>query len=154
MVKSYQGDGRKKIKQVEVQPFLVSDYMATNLITFHPEQLIDEVMTLLLEHKISGGPVINEHGELVGVISEGDCLKDVVKGKYHNIPILTGTVKDYMANDVVHIAPDCDVFEAAHKFLSMRYRRFPVIKDGKLVGQVSQRDIIKAVIKMKSPTWP
>ena len=153
MVKSYQGEGRKKIKQVEVQPFLVTDYMATNLITFHPDQLIDEVMTLLLEHKISGGPVINEDCELVGVISEGDCLKDVVKGKYHNLPMLTGKVKDYMAKDVVHISPDCDVFEAAHKFLTLRYRRFPVIKDGKLVGQVSQRDIIRAVKNMKSTTW-
>lgn len=152
MVKSYQGEG-SKIRQVEVQPFHVSDYMATNLVTFKPDQSIYEVMDLLLEHKISGGPVINDKCELVGIISEGDCLKDIVKGKYHNQPILSGTVQDYMAENVVHITPDTSIFEAAHMFLTLKIRRFPIVQDGKLIGQISQRDIIEAVKNLRSDTW-
>ncbi|MDQ3534063.1 MAG: CBS domain-containing protein [Bacteroidota bacterium] len=153
MVKSYQGEGSKKVRQVDVQPFFVSDYMATKLITFDPEQNIEDVMCLLLEHNISGGTVVNANCEVLGVISEGDCLKDIVKGKYHNQPIQCGKVKDYMAVDVICIPADTSIFEAAHMFLSLKVRRFPVVKDGKLIGQVSQRDIIKAVQNLKSSNW-
>lgn len=153
MVKSYQGEGSKKIRQVDLQPFFVSDYMAINLITFKPEQNIEDVMDLLLEHKISGGAVVNENCEVIGIISEGDCLKDIVKGKYHNLPMLSGKVKDYMATNVTCIPPDTSVFEAAHMFLTLKIRRFPVVKDGKLIGQISQRDIIKAVKNLKSSSW-
>ncbi|MDQ3393133.1 MAG: CBS domain-containing protein [Bacteroidota bacterium] len=152
MVKSYQGEG-SKIRQVDVQPVMVSDYMATKLITFTYEQCIEDVMCILLDNNISGGPVVNEKGEVIGIISEGDCLKDIVKGKYHNLPFLSGKVKDYMATNVTCIPPDTSVFEAAHMFLTLKIRRFPVVKDGKLVGQVSQKDILKAVTKLKSTSW-
>ncbi|MFY0687271.1 MAG: CBS domain-containing protein [Cyclobacteriaceae bacterium] len=151
MVKSYRG---LEIPRVEVpQAVHVQDYMATKLVTFHPDQPIFEVMDLLMKKKISGGPVVNESNELVGVISEGDCLKEIVKGKYHNIPIASGNVSDYMAKDVVTIAPDANVFEVANMFLEKRLRRFPVIKNGKLVGQISQKDVMRAFTKLKSSTW-
>lgn len=153
MIKSFQGERKKKEKTVSAQSVKVSEYMTTKLVTFKEDQLIFDVIEKLLAHNISGGPVLNSNNKLVGVISEGDCLKEVVKGKYLNMPILSEHVSDYMTKDVVHIHPDISVFEAAQKFLDLKIRRFPVLKDDKLVGQISQRDVMKAIVAIKSSTW-
>lgn len=151
MVMSYRG---AEMPKTSVSFTLkIEDYMARKLITFHPDQPMGEVVDALMKNKISGGPVINEDGELVGVISEGDCLKEVVKGKYDNMPIFTGSVKEYMAQNVVTVLPDLNIFEAAKMFLEKKLRRFPVVKDGKLIGQISQKDVMKAVLSVKSSTW-
>lgn len=151
MVMSYRGAEAPKTQ--ETQALKVEDYMARKLITFKPDQPMHEVVDSLMKHKISGGPVVNNDGELVGVISEGDCLKEVVKGKYDNMPIFSGLVEEHMAKDVVTVAPDLNIFEAAKMFLEKRLRRFPVIHEGKLVGQISQKDVMKAVLLAKSSTW-
>ena len=92
MVISYQGPHIVKEKVKPPQSMTVADYMSTRLITFKPEQSIYEAVDMLLKHRISGGPVVNENNELIGVISEGDCLKEVVKGKYNNMMILPTTI--------------------------------------------------------------
>ncbi len=151
MVMSYRGD--EAPKTTESQSLKVEDYMARKLVTFKPDQTMHEVVDILIKHKISGGPVINHEDKLVGVISEGDCLKEVVKGKYDNMPIFTGLVIDHMAKEVVTVSPDFNIFKVAKMFLEKRLRRFPVIKNGKLVGQISQKDVMKAVLNTKSSTW-
>ncbi len=151
MVMSYRGAEAPKIQ--ESQALKVEDYMARKLITFKPDQPMHEVVDALMKNKISGGPVVNDKGELVGVISEGDCLKEVVKGKYDNMPIFTGLVEEHMAKNVITVNPDLNIFAAAKMFLEKRLRRFPVIHDGKLIGQISQKDIMKAVLNTKSSTW-
>ncbi len=154
MVKSYQGAFTLKSKKKdEPQSVTVADYMATKLITFNEMQSIHEVMDILLKNKISGGPVTNENDELIGIISEGDCLKEIVRGKYNNTPKLPGVVKDHMAINIISIPPETNIFEAANMFLRLRFRRFPVLRDGKLVGQISQRDIMRAVNSMKEVNW-
>ncbi len=151
MVMSYRG--AEAPKPQETQALKVEDYMARKLITFRPDQAMHDVVDALMKHKISGGPVVNDQGELVGVISEGDCLKEVVKGKYDNMPIFTGLVEEHMAKNVITVSPDLNIFEAAKMFLEKRLRRFPVIHDGKLIGQISQKDVMKAVLNAKSSTW-
>ena len=151
MVMSYRGAEAPKTE--ENQSIKVSDYMAKKLVTFKPDQPIYEVVEALMKNRISGGPVVNEAGELVGIVSEGDCLKEVVRGKYDNMPIFTGRVEEHMAKNVVTVDPDLNILEAARMFLQMRFRRFPVVKDGKLLGQISQKDIMKAVLNTKSATW-
>ncbi len=151
MVMNYRGAEAPKTE--ESQAISVENYMAKRLITFKPDQPMYEVVDTLMKNKISGGPVVNDSGELVGVISEGDCLKEVVKGKYHNMPIFSGHVEEHMAKNVVTVDPELDIFEAAKMFLDKRLRRFPVVKDGKLIGQVSQKDVMRAVLKVKSSTW-
>ncbi len=151
MVKSY--TGVRKVEKKEINQVPVSDFMTSKLTTFHPEQTIDDVVAILIEKKLSGGPVIDDSGKLVGIISEGDCLKEIVKGKYTNTPTLIGLVKDHMATNVITIEPDLSVLDAAKKFLENRVRRFPVLKDGKVIGQISQRDVMRAVNSLKNETW-
>jgi predicted transcriptional regulator len=107
----------------------------------------------MIDKNISGAPVCNEKGELVGIISEGDCLKEIVKGQYTNSLNDQGTVADHMAKDVLTIEPNCDILEAASRFLKLKVRRFPVMENGKIIGQISQRDIMRAVSKLKKQTW-
>ena len=153
MVKSFQGVRQVKPSRPEAQPATVADYMTTRLITFHPEQTMDQVISMLIEKNISGGPVIDDDNNLVGIISEGDCLKEVVRGKYNNTPNLSGKVHERMASNVKTISPETNIFEAAQMFLSFRLRRFPVVRDGKLLGQISQKDVMRAVQNLHETTW-
>ena len=151
MVKSF--TGVRKAPKKEMQLVHAEHFMTAKLVTFHPDQHMGEVFKMLLDKNISGGPVLNDQGKLVGIISEGDCLKEVVRGKYNNSPNIVGTVGDLMARDVHTIPPDMPILEVAHKFLSMKVRRFPVIREGKLIGQISQRDVMRAVRELKNETW-
>lgn len=144
MVKSYVGPIRQETVETKTDK-LISAYMTTKVITFHPDLSIYEAMQTLLWNKISGAPVINDRNELVGVLSEGDCLKEIVKGKYHNVPSNPGTVGEHMTTNVVTIKPNMTIIDAAHFFLSQRYRRFPVTKNGKLVGLLTQTDLMRAM---------
>ena len=153
MVKSFQGERAPSNSQTVEQNNLVSHYMTTKLVSFKSDDSMDDVMNKLVKNKISGGPVVNEKNELIGVISEGDCLKEIVARTYHNAPRNNGKVSDHMTCNVATVDAHTDIFEAANKFLSMRLRRFPVLENGKLIGQISQKDVMKAVLKMKSSTW-
>lgn len=153
MVKSYRGVQLERPKSDGRPAVTVAEYMSTKLITFHPDLSMDEVINRLLKHRISGGSVVNDDGEIVGVISEGDCMKEVVRGKYNNMPTLSGKVSEHMTPNVICIGPEMNIFDAADKFLNMRIRRFPVVSFGKLLGQISQKDIMHAVNRLKSTTW-
>ena len=150
MVKSYKGVQRAKPAKDIALPVTVGDYMTRKLVTFHPDQTMNVVVDTLLDKRISGAPVIDDNNNLVGVISEGDCLKEVVKGKYNNHPTLHGRVAEHMATEVKFVDPDMNIFELAQMFLNLRLRRFPVIENGKLVGQISQKDVMRAVINLNA----
>jgi len=151
-IKSFQG-ARKNQQPTEDIPFKVSDFMTKNLITFRPEQSVEEVIDSLINNKISGGPVVNDKNELVGIISEGDCIKHISESRYYNMPPENDKIENRMVKNVETIDGDMNIFDAANKFLSDKRRRFPIVEDGKLVGQISQKDILKATIMMKSQNW-
>ncbi|WP_405208595.1 CBS domain-containing protein [Aquimarina sp. LLG6339-5] len=149
---SFQG-ARTKVKKQDNTPIKVSDYMTRNLITFSPEQSVMEVMETLIKHKISGGPVVNERNELLGIISEGDCIKQLNESRYYNMPIDDANVERFMARNVDTIDGNISIFDAANKFLESKRRRFPILENGKLVGQISQKDVMKAALQMKGQNW-
>ncbi len=131
----------------------VTKYMAKDLITFRPEQDIYEAIDLMLKHKISGAPVLDSSAKLVGLLSEKDCLRVMISSAYHNEPIGIRRVADYMTVSVATISPDKDVLDVANLFLGSNYRRFPVVENGKLLGQVSRRDILRAANDIKTASW-
>lgn len=151
-IKSFQG-ARKHQKSEENVPLKVSDYMTRKLITFRPEQSVEEVIDALINNRISGGPVVNEKNELVGIISEGDCIKHISESRYYNMPLEKNKVEHSMVKGVKTIDGNMNIFDAAQKFLNEKRRRFPIVQDGKLVGQISQKDILKATIRLKSQNW-
>ncbi|MDO6674356.1 CBS domain-containing protein [Tenacibaculum sp. 1B UA] len=152
-IKSFQGK-RSSTPQEEKVPMLVSDYMSTKLITFKEEQSIEDVIDVLIKHKISGGPVVNKKNELVGIISEGDCIKQISESRYYNSPTgKNNTVGKAMVKEVETIDGNMNILDAANKFLQSRRRRFPIVENGKLAGQISQKDVLIAAMKLKGNTW-
>jgi len=145
---------RDKAISKPAEQILVSDYMTKKLITFKPSDSLDHVINLLIKNKISGGPVVNDKNELIGIISEGDCMKHISDSKYYNMPMDSdNTVEKNMASEVETIDKNMNIFDAATKFISSKRRRFPIVENGKLIGQISQKDVLKAALKMKGNSW-
>jgi CBS domain-containing protein len=151
-VKSFQGERAQK-KRVTPSKLTVSDIMTTQLVLFTPEQSIHDVMQAFIKYRISGGPVVDEKGKLIGVISEADCMKEISDSRYFNMPILDKSVGHFMTENVDTIESTLSVFDAAAKFSKSSRRRYPVLEKGHLVGQVSRKDIVIAALNMKSQTW-
>lgn len=151
-VKSFQGERAKKVK-VTPSNLTVADVMTSQLVIFKPEESIHEVMRAFIKHRISGGPVVDESGKLVGVISEADCMKEISDSRYFNLPILDKSVAHFMTKEVDTIDANTSVFDAASLFSKSSRRRYPVMENNRLVGQVSRKDIVIAALEMKSQTW-
>lgn len=153
-IKSFQGARAKtEAKTTSEAPILVSDYMTTKLITFQPNQSILEVMEAFAKHHISGGPVVDDAGFLVGIVSEADCLKQISESRYFNQPILDKRVDNYMSKEVETIPHDTSIFDAAERFLKNNRRRLPVMKNDIMVGQISRKDIVIAALKLSGVNW-
>ena len=151
-VKSFQGERAKK-ERITPRKLTVLDIMTHNLIVFKPQDTIHEVMTAFIKYRISGGPVLNDQGDLVGVISEADCMKEISDSRYFNMPILDKSVSHFMTKEVDTIQSNLSVFDAAALFSKSSRRRYPVMEENRLVGQVSRKDIVISALNMKSNTW-
>ena len=151
-IKSFKGI-RKTVKKEFEAPILVGDYMTTKLVTFRPDQSILEVMEKFAKHHISGGPVLDDNGFLVGIISEADCMKQISESRYFNQPILEKNVEHFMTKNVQTIPHDISIFDAAGIFAQHNRRRLPVMRNGILVGQISRKDIVIAALKLSGHNW-
>ena len=121
----------------------VADYMTRRLITISPEMSVNEAIRVFLENKISGAPVVDESGRLVGVFSESDCLKGDLAASYHGTEI--GPVKEYMSVDLQTVTGETSILDVAEVFLADHRRRLPVLEGSRLVGQISRRDLLRAM---------
>lgn len=122
------------------------DIMTRKLIVFQPEMSAHAAAAILVKNSISGAPVTNAAGQLLGVLSEFDCLRATAGGQY--LPDgHTGehTVGEIMSDVPLTITPEMDLYGVAHAFVTHRVRRLPVMDGDRLVGQVSRRDLFKAI---------
>ncbi len=131
----------------------VEKFMASDEVTLSPEQTIDEAINIILDHKLTGAPVLDKDRAIVGMLTEKDCLRLIVDSAYNNLPHHDKTVADYMSVMVKTVTLDHDILDVANEFLTTNFRKFPVVHDGKLVGQVSRRDILRAMRETKITTW-
>lgn len=122
---------------------LVKDYMSGKLITFAPDTDVLDAIHVLVQQKIAGAPVVDDHGNLVGMLSEFDCMKVVLTSGYHGEP--GGPVSDLMVTDVKTVDANMSIFDLAELFMESGYRRYPVMKENRLVGQISRRDVLRAL---------
>lgn len=151
-IKSFQGS-RAQPEKLQSATILVKDYMTTNLITFREDQSVLEVMQTLIDNKISGAPVVNEKNELLGIISDSDCMKEISESRYFNMPIGDDKVGEYMETEVSTISKDANIFDCASLFYKHDCRRFPVLENGKLIGQISRKDILCAALEIRGQNW-
>lgn len=151
-IKSFQGK-RAAPEKPESAPMLVRDFMTTSLITFREDENIMDAVEKLTQHKISGGCVVDDHNKLLGIISEGDCMKHISDSRYYNMPLDDTTVGKRMNCNVETIDGNMNVLDASKKFIEKKFRRFPIVEEGKLIGQISQSDVLRASIKLKANNW-
>lgn len=122
------------------------DLMTKRLLTFRPEQTVLEAMGLLLRWQVSGAPVVDASGQLVGVLSELDCLRLLASdGFYVEFEEESALVADYMTRGGRAIPPDLGIYAMAHYFVTGPIRRLPVVEQGELIGQVSRRDVLRGL---------
>lgn len=127
------------------------DIMTRSLVTLRPDMTLPEAAELLLKHSISGAPVVDEAGSLVGLLSEYDCLRSVATAQYElDAHDHVERVSDLMTRECHTVAPDIELFGVAHEFVRLRVRRLPVVEDGQLIGQVSRRDALKAALALRN----
>jgi CBS domain-containing protein len=122
---------------------LVKDYMTGKLVTFHPDTDVLDAIQELVTHGIAGAPVTNNRGELLGMLSELDCMKVALHAGYHGN--WGGPVSDFMTTGTETVEADMSIIDLAQRFMDTGFRRFPVVKDHRLIGQISRRDVLRAL---------
>lgn len=122
----------------------VRDYMATQLMTFSPDMEVMAAVHQLVKSGHSGAPVVDAEGRLVGMLSEKDCLNIAMVAAQDTC--VAGPVSQYMSRDVRTVSSELSIIQLANLFLNnTHFRRYPVVDDGKLVGQVSRTDVLRAI---------
>ncbi len=131
---------------MSVKSALVRNYMARDLISFYPETDVLDAIHELVTHRIAGAPVVDHHGELIGMLSEFDCIRVALDAGYYGQR--GGPVSEYMTTDVKTVDAETNIVDLADRFRRSKFRRFPVVKDGRLVGQISRRDVLRALLEL------
>ena len=121
----------------------VRTFMKHELVTLTSDVDVFEAIDHLLKHRISGAPVVDNLGGYQGVFSEKTAMRALVAAVYDQLP---GTrVAHYMNLDRNRVVCEEDsLLDVAHRFQQTPYRRFPVLRGNKLVGQLSRRDVLRA----------
>ena len=104
---------------------LVKDYMARTLVTFKPDTPVLDAVHVLVKNRIAGAPFVDDEGNLIGMLSELDCLKVALQAGYHGA--YGGPVRDYMSEGVQTVNLDMSIVDLAQVFIDKKYRRFPEI---------------------------
>ena len=122
---------------------LVKDYMTRSVITFRPGTDVLDAVHELVTSRIAGAPVVDAAGNLVGMLSELDCMKVALQAGYHGH--WGGPVSDFMTTDTQTVDAKMSIVDLAQHFVDTGFRRFPVVDGNRLVGQISRRDVLRAL---------
>jgi len=126
-----------------LQTIQVRDYMSRTLVVLNSGTEILQALDTFVRKDISAAPVVDESGALIGILTEKDCMKVALNAAYHSE--YGGIVADYMTASVVSVHPDDGIVALAERFLGERYHRYPVVENGRLVGVISRRDVVRAL---------
>ncbi|MEM8947402.1 MAG: CBS domain-containing protein [Planctomycetota bacterium] len=122
------------------------DFMVKKLVTLRPDMDVIDAVQRLLKGRISGAPVVDAEGRFVGVFSEKCAMQVLLDAAYEQLP--SNEIRLFMDTDAQTIEPDTQLLSIAQVFLLTPYRRLPVLEDGRLVGQVSRRDVMAASLNL------
>ncbi len=123
------------------------DFMTTKVVTLTPVMDVMEAMQVLARHRISGAPVVDARGNVVGMLTERDGLRTVVVASYHG-ECYCGAVAEYMSQDVQSVEANTSLLDIAELFINTKYRRYPVKHEDSLVGNISRQDVIRAMLEL------
>lgn len=122
----------------------VRDYMSTRLMTFTPEMEVMNAVHQLVKSGHSGAPVVDADGKLVGMLSERDCMQIAMIAAQDTC--VAGPISRYMSAKVQTVSSEMSLTQLASMFINnSNFRRYPVVDNGKLVGQISRSDVLRAI---------
>ncbi len=129
------------------QPSTVNDCMHRQPLTIRPDANLVQAVELIVEHRLTGLTVTDDAGAVQGVLSELDCLRGILASIYNDGDPEHALVSEVMTSNVNFCSTSDSIVEAAQSMLDTRQRRRPVVEDGRLVGQVSSRNILWALME-------
>ncbi len=131
-----------------LQSVNLRDYMLPNPVKVKPDDSVLDAMQVIIDNKISGVCVVDIDGNLVGILSELDCLRAALGATYNNTGV--GLVQDHMTGDNLLVAhPEENILDVAQDMLLKKHRRRPVVENGRLIGQITCRQLLSAVKKFR-----
>lgn len=132
----------------------ISEFMIDNPVSVRPSMNVYEAAHEILTNQVSGVTVVDENGKLVGMLSELDCLQAMVTSVYNGADPGGALVSDIMTVDVEVNDPEDEILAVATSMLDHKHRRRPVVKDGVLQGQLTCRQILRAVTDFADENHP
>ncbi len=124
-------------------PLRVRDHMVTDLVTVPPNTEIMRIIGSLIEHDISGVLVVDADDSLAGIVTERDIIAVASQSGYFDEE--GGPVSEFMTTPVETVGPDDSLMDVAVRMAKSPYRRFPVVDNGKLIGLIGRRDVLKVL---------
>lgn len=128
------------------EAIIARDMMTRNLVTLSPQLEVFQAIDVLLKKRISGAPVVDSDGTFLGIFSESSSMRVIVNAAYDNLP--DAGLMPFVDPHPPTIQPDTDLLTICQTFLDQATRRLPVLEEGRLVGQISRRDVMSKVIEL------
>ena len=125
------------------QALHVKNYLNPKFVTVKPDQYIKDVIKTFNLHKIYAAPVLDDLGNLVGVLSGSDCIQASIEGNFDLNSHLT--VSDIMTREVKTVDSHYSILYIAKEFMNTPYRFFPVEEDNRVIGVIYRGDILRAL---------
>lgn len=126
----------------------VADLMRTDVVTLREDELVRDAIERLVDAHVTGVPVVDQHGRMLGVLSATDILTALAERRTEaerNLLLDDTVVRDLMTPRPETIEPDADIREAAQRLLYLGIHRLFVEREGRVVGVVSQGDLVQAM---------
>jgi CBS domain-containing protein len=117
-------------------------YMQPHPVTVAPGRTVYEAAQIITEHKVSGAVVVDENHRILGMLSELDCLRVLLAGLYNDEGHGAAIVGEVMTTSVEVQDPNDDIINVANSMMDHKHRRRPVVQHGRLIGQVTCRQIL------------
>lgn len=130
----------------------VRHYMSNRLATLYERQDIHEAVKVFTERNLFGGAVLDNLGNLVGILSVTDCIDVALRSGYHSGWRVT--VAEKMSRDVRTVDAEDSILDVAKMFMDDHYRRYPVVDDNRVVGVITRLDVLKALRTIGDSGFP
>lgn len=125
----------------------IAGYMVKHIMTVKQTDDVLVAIKQLLSHKTTCAPVVDNTGNIVGMLSEKDCMRVVLDSSYNQG--MSGKVEDFMRKEIISVNVDTSIVDLAEKLKDSSVRSFPVLDGKKLVGLISRTEVLKALVGVK-----
>ncbi len=123
----------------------ITSIMRRDIQTLAPETPIRQAISTLLDARAAAALVLDEDGQLAGILTQKDCFRPALHASYHQE--WTGRVADQMSPNVITVAASDDVIRVAEMFLSHSHRAFPVMEGTQVVGMTHRSDVLAFMLQ-------